>query len=46
LDNMEGRWHGRWTLNINLEECYWPVENTNLPKLNESLLHFTDLLEY
>ncbi len=44
LDNMEGRWHGRWTLNINLEECYWPVENTNLPKLNESLLHFTEML--
>ncbi|MDR2040883.1 MAG: glycoside hydrolase family 95 protein [Tannerella sp.] len=40
LDNLEGRWHGRWTLNINLQECYWPVESANLPKVNESLLLF------
>jgi len=44
LDNMEGRWQGRWTLNINLEECYWPVESTNLARLNESLLLFTEEL--
>jgi alpha-L-fucosidase 2 len=44
LDNMEGRWQGRWTLNINIQECYWPVENTNLAKLNESLLLFTEQL--
>lgn len=44
LNNMEGRWQGRWTLNINIQECYWPVENTNLPKVNESLVYFTELL--
>jgi alpha-L-fucosidase 2 len=40
LDDLEGRWRGRWTLNINIEECYWPVESTNLPDINESLLLF------
>lgn len=40
LDNLEGRWEGRWTLNINIQECYWPVESTNLPEINESLLLF------
>ena len=44
LNNMEGRWQGRWTLNINIQECYWPVENTNLPKINESLVYFTEQL--
>jgi alpha-L-fucosidase 2 len=44
LNNMEGRWQGRWTLNINIQECYWPVENTNLAKLNHSLLIFTEQL--
>jgi alpha-L-fucosidase 2 len=44
LDNMQGRWRGRWTLNINLQECYWPVENTNLPRVNESLLLFVEQL--
>ena len=44
LDNLEGRWQGRWTLNINIQECYWPVENTNLPDVNESLLLFVENL--
>ena len=44
LDNIEGRWQGRWTLNINLQECYWPAENTNLPQTNEALLAFTEQL--
>jgi len=44
LNNMEGRWQGRWTLNINLQECYWPVESTNLARLNESLLVFVEQL--
>ena len=44
LDDMSGRWRGRWTLNINIQECYWPVENTNLPEVNESLLLFTNNL--
>lgn len=44
LNNMEGRWQGRWTLNINIQECYWPIESTNLSGLNESLLTFTEQL--
>jgi alpha-L-fucosidase 2 len=44
LNDLEGRWQGRWTLNINIQECYWPVENTNLPRLNESLLLFVENL--
>ncbi len=44
LNNMEGRWQGRWTLNINLQECYWPAQNTALPQTNEALLAFTEEL--
>jgi alpha-L-fucosidase 2 len=44
LDNMEGPWGGRWTLNINLQECYWPAENTHLPQTNEALLGFVENL--
>lgn len=44
LDNMAGSWQGRWTLNINLQECYWPAENTNLPQTNEALLAFVESL--
>ena len=44
LNDLDGRWRGRWTLNINIQECYWPVENTHLPRINESLLLFTENL--
>jgi alpha-L-fucosidase 2 len=44
LDNMEGRWQGRWTLNINLQECYWPAENTNMAQTNRALLEFVESL--
>jgi alpha-L-fucosidase 2 len=44
LNDLTGRWQGRWTLNINIQECYWPVENTNLPRVNESLLLFVENL--
>jgi alpha-L-fucosidase 2 len=44
LDDLDGRWQGRWTLNINIQECFWPVENTNLPNVNESLLLFVENL--
>ena len=44
LDDLTGRWRGRWTLNINIQECYWPVENTSLPELNDSLLLFAQYL--
>jgi alpha-L-fucosidase 2 len=44
LKNMEGRWQGRWTLNINIQACYWPAENTGLPQTNEALVAFTEQL--
>ncbi|MDR3183087.1 MAG: glycoside hydrolase N-terminal domain-containing protein [Planctomycetaceae bacterium] len=44
LDNLMGRWQGRWTLNFNLQVDLWHIENTNLPILNESLLLFTENL--
>ncbi len=44
LDNLEGRWQGRWTHNINIQECYWPVESTALPNVNESLVLFVENL--
>jgi alpha-L-fucosidase 2 len=42
LDDLKGRWRGRWTLNINIQECYWPAENTNLASTTESLLSFIE----
>jgi alpha-L-fucosidase 2 len=44
LDDLDGRWRGRWTLNINIQECFWPVENTGLQRVNESLLMFVENL--
>lgn len=44
LAGAEERWNGRWTLNINLEECYWPSETTNLAETNEALLTFVESL--
>jgi alpha-L-fucosidase 2 len=44
LDDLDGRWRGRYTLNFNLQECFWPVENTHLPQLNESLVLYTENL--
>jgi alpha-L-fucosidase 2 len=44
LNDLEGRWRGRWTLNINIQQCFWPVENTNLTSVNESLLLFVENL--
>ena len=44
LDNMEGRWQGRWTLNINIQECYWPAENANMPQTNQAFLELTEQL--
>ena len=44
LAGGEERWNGRWTLNINLEECYWPSESTNLAETNGALLTFVESL--
>jgi alpha-L-fucosidase 2 len=40
LDDLKGRWRGRWTLNINIQECYWPAETTGLQNTVESLIDF------
>ncbi|MDQ5979518.1 MAG: hypothetical protein QG602_2492 [Verrucomicrobiota bacterium] len=42
LDDLKGRWRGRWTLNINIQECYWPAETTGLPSTVESLFSFVE----
>lgn len=44
LDDLEGRWRGRWTLNINLQECYWCAETANLPGTVEPFLTFMEML--
>ncbi|MDR0757700.1 MAG: glycoside hydrolase N-terminal domain-containing protein [Tannerella sp.] len=44
LNDLDGRWRGRWTLNINIQECFWPVESASLPRVNESLLLFVENL--
>jgi len=44
LDDLQGRWRGRWTLNINLEECYWPAESANLAETSDALLTFIENL--
>ena len=38
------RWRGRWTLNINIQECYWICGPTGLEEEAESLLTLTELL--
>lgn len=40
LDDLKGRWRGRWTLNINIQECYWPAESTGLQSTVASLHDF------
>ena len=40
LDDLKGRWRGRWTLNINVQQCYWPAETTGLQSTTEPLLAF------
>ena len=44
LDDLQGRWRGRWTFNINLEECYWPAESANLGETSDALLTFMENL--
>ena len=44
IDGLDPRWDGRWTLNINLQECYWPADSTGLPATNDALLGFVESL--
>lgn len=39
-ENMLAPWSSNYTVNINLEENYWPAEVTNLSELHQPLLSF------
>ena len=39
-ESMEPPWSSNYTLNINLEENYWPVETAALPEMHEPLMSF------
>ena len=39
-EQMDPPWSGNYTLNINLEENYWPAETAALPEMHEVLLDF------
>ncbi|MFB3902007.1 MAG: glycoside hydrolase N-terminal domain-containing protein [Acidobacteriota bacterium] len=43
-DALEPGWSGRWTLNINLQACYWPAETCDMPETVMSLLRFMEEL--
>ena len=36
-DNLNPPWESKWTVNINTEMNYWPVETTNLSECHEPL---------
>lgn len=38
-DSMRPPWSANWTLNINAEMNYWPVEVANLAECDEPLIH-------
>lgn len=42
--NVMPPWASGYTININLEENYWPAEITNLPEMHEALLSFMKVL--
>ncbi len=37
-DKIRPPWSSNWTLNINAEMNYWPVETTNLPECHEPMI--------
>lgn len=39
-------WHGNYTMNINLEENYWPAEVANLTEMTKPLEGFINSLRY
>jgi len=39
-DSMRPPWSANWTLNINAEMNYWPVEVANLAECNEPMIRF------
>ncbi|MCR5130858.1 MAG: glycoside hydrolase family 95 protein [Prevotella sp.] len=38
--HLHAPWHGNYTVNINLEENYWPADVANLPEMTEPLWTF------
>ncbi len=38
-DRLKPPWESKWTVNINAEMNYWPVEVTNLPECHEPLFN-------
>ena len=43
-NNTRPPWGGKWTLNINAEMNYWPVETCNLAECHEPLLRLVEEL--
>lgn len=41
---MRPPWSSNYTININLQENYWPVETTNLSELHQALLSYIENL--
>ena len=44
-ESMEPPWSGNYTVNINLQENYWPAEPAALPEMHEVMLDFVDNME-
>ena len=42
---MEPPWSGNYTVNINLQENYWPAEPAALPEMHEVMLDFVDNMQ-
>ena len=45
-ESMEPPWSCNYTININLEENYWPAEAAALPEMHEPMLSFVRNLSY
>ena len=44
-ESMEPPWSGNYTVNINLQENYWPAEPAALPEMHEVMLDFVNNME-
>lgn len=44
-ESMEPPWSGNYTVNINLQENYWPAEPAALPEMHEVMLDFVDNMQ-
>ena len=41
-ESMEPPWSGNYTININLQENYWPAEPAALPEMHEVMLDYVN----